>query len=205
MDGARLLHQAVYQLHSRPHSRSKSPRQHTNKYVSRRRSIESTRAPFALVKPPRVAQNALSTKCSAQRPLTLGSSAARSKSLYPNISRASSRGLSPRQRSPTQSTLVGGSKSPRSNISRTSTSRLSSSSRTQPPSRGRTQPPSRGHTQPPSRGRTQPPSHGHTQPPSRGRTQPPSRGSDRSPSSPTSGCSRSRSLTPDEGDQPKRQ
>ncbi|KAG2744751.1 hypothetical protein P692DRAFT_20744111 [Suillus brevipes Sb2] len=43
------------------------------------------------------------------------------------------------------------------------------------------------------------------QPPSRGRTQPPSRGSDRSPSSPTSGCSRSRSLTPDEGDQPKRQ
>lgn len=117
--------------------------------MSRHRSIESTRAPFALVKPPRVAQNALSTKCSAQRPPSLGSSATCSKSLHPNISRASSRGLSSHQRSPTQSTLVGGSKSPRSNISRTSTSRLSSSSRTQPPSRGRTQPPSRGHTQPP--------------------------------------------------------
>ncbi|KAG1790049.1 uncharacterized protein HD556DRAFT_1446402 [Suillus plorans] len=127
-----------------------------------------------------MAQNALSTKCSVQRPPSQGSSASRSKSLHPDISRASTRGLSPRWRSPTQSTLVSGSKSPCSSISRTSTSRLASSS---------------SHTQPPFRRCSlskAPPSHvawsGHAPSPS-----------------PTSGHSQSCSLTPDEGDQPKHQ
>jgi hypothetical protein len=122
----------------------------------------------------------------AQRPPSQDPSATCSKSLYPNLYRVSTHRPS-HQHSPTQSTLVGGSKSPHSNISRTSTSRFSSTSRTQPPSHGRMQPPSRGRS-------VSKAPHSYVAQ------------LNQSPSlSPTSGCSQSRSLTPNEGDQPKHQ
>ncbi|KAG1900165.1 uncharacterized protein F5891DRAFT_1188858 [Suillus fuscotomentosus] len=100
-----------FRRHSCLCSCSKSPHQYTNKHASHRRSIESICAPSTHVKHLVLLLLAPSL-CIQTFPV------------LPPVD------FLPRQRSPTQSTLVNGSKSPRSSISCTSTSH------TQPPSHG---------------------------------------------------------------------